>query len=537
MSTPAPAVVVTDLGFSWPDGSPVLSGFSTTIGAGRSGLVGVNGSGKSTLLRLIAGELTAATGSVAVHGRLGYVPQRPPAGTGDSVARVLGVEAALTALRAIEAGDASERHFAAVGDDWDVEERARATLDRLGLTAIELDRCTQQLSGGEAVLLRLAAELLRAPDVLLLDEPTNNLDTEARERLYAAVRGWAGTLVVVTHDRELLGLVDRIGDLRDGAVRWYGGAWDDYRAAVAAEQETAERQVRAAEDDVRRQEHELAAARVALDRRARYGQKMWDTKREPKIVMGARKRDAQVSAGKHRTLHSGKVDEARARLREREDAVRDDPSIRVDLPDSEVPAGRTVLTLRGLVTRAGPVPDLDVFGPARVAVTGPNGAGKTTLLDTVVGRLAPVAGEARVAVPWRYLPQRLDVLDPDRSVVENVAAVAPEATVQQIRDRLARFRFRGAAAEARAGTLSGGERFRAALAALLLAQPTPQLLVLDEPTNNLDLASVAALTDALHAHRGALLVVSHDRAFLDDLALTREISLDPPETPGVLASL
>lgn len=525
MSLSTPAVVISDLGFTWPDGSTVLAGFSTTLGTGRSGLVGVNGCGMSTLLRLVAGDLTPATGSIEVHGRLGYVPQHLGAVRDVTVAQVLGVDATLAALRAIEAGDADERHFATVGDDWDVEERARATLDRLGLAAIDLDRCTSQLSGGEAVLLRLAAELLRAPDVLLLDEPTNNLDGHARDRLYEAVEGWAGTLVVVTHDRELLGLVDRVGDLRDGDVRWYGGAWDDYRAAVDAEQDTAERLVRTAADDVRRQERELAAARVKLDRRLRYGQKMWDIRREPKIVMGSRKRAAQVSAGKHRAMQTEKVDEARSRLREREDAVRHDKEIRVDLPGTVVPAGRTVLTLRGLVTRSQTATDLDVRGPERIALTGRNGSGKSTLLETVVGRLAPVAGDVRVEVPLRYLPQRLDVLDPELTVAQNVARVAPDATDQDIRARLARFRIRGRAADAPTHTLSGGEQFRATLAALLLAEPAPQLLVLDEPTNNLDLASVEALTGALDAYRGALLVASHDRAFLDSLAITRGLVL------------
>ena len=525
MSSSTPVVVVSDLGFSWPGGAPVLADFSTSVGPGRSGLVGVNGCGKSTLLRLIAGELRPHQGSVTVAGRLGYLPQDTSLLRGLTVAQVLGVDVVLDSLRAIEAGDTHARHFAAVGDEWDVEERTRAALDRLGLITVELDRRTEHLSSGEAILLRLAAEFLRAPDVLLLDEPTNNLDRVARERLYEAVRGWTATMLVVTHDRELLGHVDRIGEVRDGTVRWYGGAWHQYRAALAAEQETASRQVRAAEDDVRRQERELAAARIALDRRVRYGQKMWDTKREPKIVMGNRKRAAQVSAGKFRGQQSGKVEEARERLRAREDAVRDDPGIRVDLPDTAVPAGRTVVTLRGLVTRCtGPL-DFTLRGPERVAVTGRNGSGKTTLLDTVVGRLSPVAGEVEVAVPVRHLPQRLDVLDPSLTIAQNVARVAPDATTQQIRDRLARFRFRGRDADAQADTLSGGERFRATLAALLLARPSPQLLVLDEPTNSLDFGSVAALTEALHAYRGALLVASHDCVFLENLDLTGELPL------------
>ncbi|WP_438490620.1 ATP-binding cassette domain-containing protein [Streptomyces sp. S186] len=166
-------------------------------------------------------------------------------------------------------------------------------------------------------------------------------------------------------------------------------------------------------------------------------------------------------------------------------------------------------------------------GPERIALTGRNGSGKTTLLRTLTGDLPPAAGTAEVHVPHRFLPQRLDeVLDHDLTVVENVARYAPEATNNRIRARLARFLFKGARADQRTGTLSGGERFRAALAALMLAEPAPQLLLLDEPTNNLDMSSVRSLVTALHSYEGALLVVSHDPRFLRELSLTRWLTLD-----------
>ena len=525
------SITVTSLAFTWPDGSPVFEGLDVAFGPGRTGLVGVNGSGKSTLLKLIAGELAPVDGTVRVAGEVGYLPQNVTLDTTLRVDETLGIAAQRTALHAIEAGDVSETHFETVGDDWDVEERALATLGELGLGHVGLDRAIGEVSGGESVLLRLAALLLRRPDVLLLDEPTNNLDLYARRRLYAAVQSWPGVMVVVSHDRELLDLVDQIADLRSGEITWYGGNYSDYEEALEIEQEAAERMVRVAESDFRKQKRELADAQVKLARRKRYGQKMWDQKREPKIVMGARKRAAQESAGKHRIMHEEKLAEARERLDEAVEAVRDDDEIRVDLPYTAVPPGRTVLTLQDLGLRYGArvKGGFDLRGPERVALIGRNGAGKTTLLRTITGELAPESGEVQAHVPLRFLPQRLDVLDGELSVVENVARFAPDATNNRIRARLARFLFRGARADRKAATLSGGERFRAALAALMLAEPAPQLLLLDEPTNNLDMASVRQLTTALESYEGALIVASHDLSFLESIGITRWLLLEEGE--------
>ncbi|MFC7303539.1 ABC-F family ATP-binding cassette domain-containing protein [Streptomyces monticola] len=528
MSTYSPSISCTSLGFTWPDGTEVFDGLQIAFGPGRTGLIGLNGSGKSTLLKLIAGDLTPAEGTVRTTGEVGYLPQNVTLDTGLRVDAALGIAATRAALHAIEAGDASEENFTAVGDDWDVEERAAATLDQLGLGHIGLDRTIGEVSGGESVLLRLAALLLRRPDVLLLDEPTNNLDLFARQRLYATVQAWSGVLVVVSHDRELLDLVDQIADLRAGEVRWYGGTFSAYEEALAVEQEAAERMVRVAETDLKRQKRELSEAHMKLARRVRYGNKMSANKREPKIIMNARKREAQVAAGKHRIMHEEKLTEAKERLDEAVEAVRDDDEIRVDLPFTAVPPGRSVLTLRELKLRYGAEVqgEFELRGPERIALVGRNGAGKTTLLRTLAGELDPVAGEATAHVPLRFLPQRLDVLDDGLTVVENVSRMAPDATNNRIRARLARFLFKGAKADKEVATLSGGERFRAALAALLLAEPAPQLLMLDEPTNNLDIASVGQLTSALDAYQGALIVASHDLPFLESIGITRWLLLD-----------
>ena len=296
------AILCSDLSFSWPDGAPVLSGLTASFGPGRTGLIGVNGSGKSTLLKLIAGELRPGSGVVRARGEVGYLPQAISLGTRRTVSDLLGITAARTALHAIEAGETGEDAYAAVGDDWDVEERARAWLDRLGLSHLGLDDRVERLSGGEAILVALAALFLRRPDVMLLDEPTNNLDLDARERLYDAVASWAGVMVIVSHDRELLGLVDQIADLSGGQIRMYGGNLETYEALLAAEQAAAERAVTAASAEVRREHRDLVEAQVKQARRDRHGRQVAASGGLPRIVAYARKRAAQETAGRSRAF-------------------------------------------------------------------------------------------------------------------------------------------------------------------------------------------------------------------------------------------
>ncbi|MDX6340658.1 MAG: hypothetical protein QOH87_796 [Trebonia sp.] len=543
------SIVLSDLSFSLPNGRVVLSKLSASFNPGRTGLIGANGSGKSTLLRLIAGVVPPTSGSVAVTGEVGYLPQNLALDVDATVATLLGIASVRDAIRAIEAGSVDPAAFDAVGDDWGIEDRAREWLARLGLPHVGLDDPVRRLSGGETVLTALSARFLRRPAVLLLDEPTNNLDLDARRRLYAAVESWSGVALIVSHDRALLSRVDKVADLSGGSLRMYGGDLEAYETMLAAEQAAALRAVGAAEADVRRERRDLIETQVKQAKRDRQGRAVAASGSLPRIIAGGRKRAAQVSAGKGREVALARIADARGRLTEAEEALRDETSIRISLPGTAVPAGQTVLTVRGLdapwapwhETGAGEpggepgdvgrLAELVVRGPERVALTGPNGAGKTTLLRALAGPAGPfdTAGgtlAVRRNAASGYLPQRLDILDDALTVVENVRTVAPRAPVNEVRAGLARFLFRGARADQVAGTLSGGERFRAVLAALLLADPPPQLLFLDEPTNNLDMASARQLSQALSCYRGALIVVSHDVPFLRSIGVTRWLRLD-----------
>lgn len=574
----------TDLAFSWPDGTPGLTDLTLAYGPGLHGVIGPNGAGKTTLLRLLAGELTPSSGTVSLPGRTHVLSQDLGLQTADTVAQLLGIDPVLRAIQRVEAGESAEELFETIGTDWDLEERALAELERAGVPGIGVDRTVGTLSGGQAVRAALAGIRLAAPDALLLDEPTNNLDAGARQDLTDLLARWTARIPVlaVSHDRALLQQCDSITELVPAAftrgnlaVPWTArrteGGYEQWEENVRAQQETAEHRVRDAAATVQREKRDRIAQQTREARDARRGRRAAQENRYAPLAAGNKKRAAERSAARERGLMADREGAAREALAQAEEGLRHRPEVFLDLPETAVAAGRRVLELhlseeaRGAALDAasgGPSETQDgepqdaaasadgeshraalptevehviVTGPEHVRLAGSNGAGKTTLLRRILTAAgAGPAPEGAPPGPYRvahaidrvgHLPQRI-ALDPDRTVLETVASAHPAASEQELRDRLAALLFRRERVLAPVGTLSGGERFRVALAQVLLAAPAPHLLILDEPTNNLDLPTVDWLVGALAGYRGALLVVSHDEGFLERIGVDRVVDLD-----------
>jgi ATPase subunit of ABC transporter with duplicated ATPase domains len=438
------------------------------------------------------------------------------------VADLLGIAKKVSALRAIERGDVSQKNFDELGDDWDIETRADEALAALHLGSGDLDRRVSELSGGESMLVAIAGLRLQRTAITLLDEPSNNLDRGSKERLADLVQQWPGTLVVVSHDSELLELMDTTAELHESRLNIFGGPFSAWQEQLETEQLAAAQSVRTARQEVKKESRQRIAAETKLSRRTRTAKTKRENRAGSKLSMNQWASNAQQAAGKLRSDASERIQTVQDRLDTADARLRRTETIAVDLPDPNVSHGRRIAELHG-TNRS-----FILQGPERVAIAGPNGVGKTTLLDALIFETPPTPGGAHgklLTDRVGYLQQRLDGLADELSVLENVREAAPSLPPGEIRNQLARFLLRGSAVDRAVRTLSGGERFRVAMARILLAEPAPQLLVLDEPTNNLDARSVDQLVDALGNYRGAILVVSHDDAFLGRLGLDSTLLL------------
>ena len=509
-----------------PDGRPLFEGLTLTLGAERVGLVGRNGSGKSTLIDIAAGLAEPASGSIARAGRVGRLAQDLPGHV--PIDEALGIAQERRRLARVRAGTGSAEDFDAA--DWSLDGRVEAALGEVGLAGIGFDRPVGTLSGGERARLAIARLGIEAPDLLLLDEPTNNLDEAGRAAVRRLVAGWRGGVLLASHDRDLLEAMDRIVELTPVGIRIVGGGWSAFAAAREAMRERAAAERDRTDAALLQARQAAQRQREAKERRDKRGRAAAAGSSDPKILLDRRAERAENTGGRIRRIGERLVSDAVGEAEAARARVEVLTPLAIDLPPSGLPSGAAVLSVEGAVAelggrRLGPF-SLHVRGPERIALVGPNGSGKTTLLRLSSGRLAPSVGTVlgaagRIAM----LDQHVGELDPEASVVENLRRLNPALDAEGAHAACARFAFRNHDARKPVAALSGGERLRAGLAAVLAGGEPPWLLILDEPTNHLDLEAIEVLERALAGFDGALLVVSHDPAFLGAIGIERWVRL------------
>ncbi|HID8209002.1 TPA: ABC-F family ATP-binding cassette domain-containing protein [Serratia marcescens] len=521
----SPYFVLHQLTCQFADGETLFGPLDLAFDRQRCGLVGRNGVGKTQLLRLIAGLDRPGNGHVESHAALAYVAQQPEIAADTTLAQLLGYGEVFAALARLEQGRPLADDIDRLEGRWDLNDRLQNAFAAAGLPAFDPLRSASSLSGGERMRAALCGALIGEGDFLLLDEPTNHLDSVGRAWLYQQLDQWRGGLLIASHDRQLLARMARIVELTPGALRSYGGNYDDYRRQRDTEQQAARADLEHAREERRRtrarqqKEHDMSQRRSAQTLR------VVDTLNIASFERVAYKSAAKESLGTLRKQHQDQRDSLDAAVREAYQRVEEEQPVLLALPGSEVSANKQVLVLERLQLPfvSAPPLDLRIDGPMRVALTGPNGCGKSTLLKTVLGQLTALSGHCHCPLSTAYLDQTLSQLDPNLSVMEHLGVQDSPLAEGALRTRLAQLQLGADRIALPLGSLSGGERLKAALACALWRQQPAQLLLLDEPTNHLDLASSLAIETALADFPGAMLVVSHDEDFLQALRPTHRL--------------
>ncbi|MDH7591395.1 ABC-F family ATP-binding cassette domain-containing protein [Serratia bockelmannii] len=524
-SAQSPYFVLHQLTCQFADGETLFGPLDLAFDRQRCGLVGRNGVGKTQLLRLIAGLDRPGNGHVESHAALAYVAQQPEIAADTTLAQLLGYGEVFAALARLEQGRPLADDIDRLEGRWDLNDRLQNAFAAAGLPAFDPLRSASSLSGGERMRAALCGALIGEGDFLLLDEPTNHLDSVGRAWLYQQLDQWRGGLLIASHDRQLLARMARIVELTPGALRSYGGNYDDYRRQRDTEQQAARADLEHAREERRRtrarqqKEHDMSQRRSAQTLR------VVDTLNIASFERVAYKSAAKESLGTLRKQHQDQRDSLDAAVREAYQRVEEEQPVLLALPGSEVSANKQVLVLEQLQLPfvSAPPLDLRIDGPMRVALTGPNGCGKSTLLKTVLGQLTALSGHCHCPLPTAYLDQTLSQLDPNLSVMEHLGLQDSPLAEGALRTRLAQLQLGADRIALPLGSLSGGERLKAALACALWRRQPAQLLLLDEPTNHLDLASSLAIETALADFPGAMLVVSHDEDFLQALRPTHRL--------------
>lgn len=517
-----------------PDRDVLFSNVSFSIGkGGKAALIGNNGSGKSTLMQLITKELSPSEGQIICPEAPYYIPQHYGQFNHLTVAGALRIEKKIQAFHAILQGDASAENFTTLADDWDIEERAIAALDEWGLPGIPLSHPIQLLSGGEKTKVFLAGISIHSPSFVMMDEPTNHLDDASRTKLYRFVTTTPLALLIVSHDRTLLNLLSSTYELTAKGVTCYAGNYDFYK-------EQKEQAIQALQYRLEESEKQLQKARKqareVMERQQKHdirGKKQNIKKGVGRMAMDTLKDKAEKSSVRLGNAHTDKIQSLAEGATELRKALPDIKAMKVDFNSSSLHTGKILITASALNYSYDEVPlwtsplDFVIKSGDRIHLKGSNGNGKTTLLKLIAGALSPTEGTLTLVdnLTYVYLDQEYSLVRNDLSVLEQLSGFNNRLYEHELKTILNRFLFPVSAWDKKCSCLSGGEKMKLSLCCLMVSAQTPDIFIVDEPTNNIDITNMEILTESLKEYQGTLLVVSHDACFVQQIKVDRVISL------------
>ena len=526
-------IIIQRLTFTTSDGNAIFSDLSLAFSNEKTAIVGKNGIGKSTLLKLITGMLQPTSCSIKVTGLLGFCPQNFTPYFKQTIAEIFEVKDKLIALENISNGSTKIEDFETLDEDWSVSENITTQLNRFGFNNLSLDRQLQDLSGGEITRVWLAKLFYDKPDMILLDEPTNNLDAQGKQWLYQAISEWNKGLIIISHDRQLLELMDQILELSPLGAKIYGGNYTAYVAQHEIEQKAKIRQLQDAKKALHKTKQAIQQTQEKLAQRARKGKSARKTGSQSKLILDSMEERSGKTQGKLSIREKRLLDAATEDLSTAKENIAIENQIKIELPKTNVPTHKLIVDMESVsfaYQKNAPLIiknlNFSMYGPERIAIKGNNGSGKTTLIKLIQGVLQPTSGKIKVGTTRIcYADQQVQLLDHHLTILDNYLKLNPDINERDARFNLADFLFRNQEALKMVDCLSGGEKLRALLASVLTSNTPPQLLILDEPTNHLDLESTTALESALQHYQGALLVISHDNIFLQNIGIQKTLQL------------
>ncbi|SUY77691.1 Uncharacterized ABC transporter ATP-binding protein YheS [Comamonas testosteroni] len=520
--------------YTLPNGRPLFSNLCCNFGSQRTAMVGRNGVGKTVLARILAGELPPGSGGVTRAGRIHYLPQNPLASRPDlSIAALAGLSNTLLALERIEQGSCEASDYELLAERWDIRQQFQMQLERIGLPQLAPQTPASQLSGGQAMRVALLGAQLAQADFLILDEPSNHLDAASRSALAQQLQQWRSGLLLISHDRVLLEVMDSVAELTPSAITIYGGNYSFYREVQRQKTQNAQDELARLKLERSRTEQALHTQQQRQSRRQARGEKLGKNGNQAKILLDAGKERAQSSGGKLATQQAAARETLNQNVREAALALQRQVDWQADSihwhPPQELRSqgDHIVAELRDVqLPHVGPPPPLNLVLRAgqRMAVSGPNGCGKSMLLQLLAGQLQPLTGEYSLNTPFALLDQHQSLLQSESPVLSQLLAASPRTPESLQRMRLAQVGLDARHIDQPSGQLSGGERLKAAMACALYRDEPAQLLLLDEPDNHLDLPSLQALENMLCQYAGTLIIVSHDSMLLRALKLTHQLS-------------